>query len=110
MEGRNVMDIKLDAKTILEKEFKTGMRGYNTKEVDLFLDDVIKDYQTFMKKIETLETEVEQMRKQFDESKRRPASTTPAPAVTPNTGGTNFDILQRISNLEKHVFGDKLSK
>ena len=31
------MDIKLDSKTILEKEFKTGLRGYNQEEVDLFL-------------------------------------------------------------------------
>ena len=45
------MDTKLDTKTILEKEFKTGMRGYNQEEVDLFLDDVIQDYQTFKKKI-----------------------------------------------------------
>lgn len=102
MEGRNFMDIKLDTKTILEKEFKTGLRGYNTEEVDLFLDDVIKDYQTFMKKIESLEAEVENMKKHKEEIKRKPAST--------NTGGTNFDILQRISNLEKHVFGDKLSR
>ncbi len=102
MEGRNFMEIKLDTKTILEKEFKTGLRGYNTEEVDLFLDDVIKDYQTFMKKIEALETEMEDMKKQAAETKRRPTTT--------NTGGTNFDILQRISNLEKHVFGDKLGK
>ena len=26
----------------------------------------------------------------------------------PHTGTTNFDILKRISNLEKHVFGSKL--
>lgn len=102
MEGRNFMDIKLDTKKILEKEFKTGLRGYNTEEVDLFLDDVIKDYQTFMKKIDSLETEIENMKKQMEETKRKPAPT--------NTGGTNFDILQRISNLEKHVFGDKLSR
>jgi cell division septum initiation protein DivIVA len=25
-----------------------------------------------------------------------------------HTANTNFDILKRISNLEKHVFGDKL--
>lgn len=41
------MDIKLDSKTILEKEFKTGLRGYNQEEVDLFLDDVIQDYETY---------------------------------------------------------------
>lgn len=102
MEGRFFMEIKLDTKTILEKEFKSGLRGYNQEEVDLFLDDIIQDYQTFTKKIETLEKEIEQMQSQVEKANRRPA--------TANTGSTNFDILKRISNLEKHVFGDKLSE
>lgn len=97
------MDIKLDTKTILEKEFKSVLRGYNQEEVDLFLDDVIQDYQTFTKKIEALENELAQAKKQAETVTRRPAPPT-------NTGGTNFDILKRISNLEKHVFGDKLSE
>lgn len=95
------MEIKLNTKTILEKEFKSGLRGYNQEEVDLFLDDVIQDYQTFTKKIETLEQELNQLKKQAETVSRRPAPT--------NTGNTNFDILKRISNLEKHVFGDRLS-
>lgn len=97
------MEIKLSTKTILEKEFKTGLRGYNQEEVDLFLDDVIQDYQTFTKKIEALENEMNQLKKQAETVSKRPA----APA---NTGGTNFDILKRISNLERHVFGDKLNE
>ena len=55
MEGRFGMEYKLDTKTILEKEFKTGLRGYNQEEVDLFLDDIIQDYQSFKKKIAQLE-------------------------------------------------------
>ena len=94
------MDIKLDTKTILEKEFKTGLRGYNQEEVDLFLDAVIQDYQTFKEKISQLETENEIMKAELSQAKKRP--------VTNNTGATNFDILKRISNLEKHVFGSKL--
>ncbi len=101
MEGRILMDIKLDTKKILEKEFKTGMRGYNQEEVDLFLDDVIQDYQSFKKKITEIENENIQMREQLIESKNRTA--------TPNTGATNFDIIKRITNLENHVFGEKLS-
>ena len=100
MEGRFGMEYKLDTKTILEKEFKTGMRGYNQEEVDLFLDDIIQDYQSFKKKIEQLENENIQMREQLEEAKKRP--------VTPNTTTTNFDILKRITNLENHVFGNKL--
>ena len=33
-------------KDIFEQEFKTSMRGYDKKEVDEFLDDVIKDYES----------------------------------------------------------------
>ena len=100
MEGRFFMNIKLDTKTILEKEFKTGMRGYNQEEVDLFLDDVIHDYQTYEKKVAELQNENAQMKKELAQSeKRSPVS---------NPGSTNFDILKRISNLEKHVFGSKL--
>lgn len=102
MEGRFFMDIKLDTKTILEKEFKTGMRGYNQEAVDLFLDDVINDYQTFKKKISELENENMRLKEELANAtseKRAPAS---------NAGATNFDLLKRISNLEKHVFGSKL--
>ena len=61
------MDTKLDTKTILEKEFKTGMRGYNQEEVDLFLDDVIQDYQTYKKKIRELQNENVRMKEELDE-------------------------------------------
>lgn len=100
MEGRFCMDIKLDTKTILEKEFKTGMRGYNQEAVDLFLDDVIHDYQTFKKKISELESENMRLKEEVSNSEKR--------APVSNAGATNFDLLKRISNLEKHVFGSKL--
>ncbi|MCG3087677.1 cell division regulator GpsB [Sporosarcina sp. Te-1] len=94
------MEIKLDSKTILEKEFKTGMRGYNQEEVDLFLDQVIQDYEAFKKTISELRVENERLKEELASQQKRPA--------TQNTGTTNFDILKRISNLEKHVFGSKL--
>ena len=94
------MDTKLDMKTILEKEFKTGMRGYNQEEVDLFLDDVIQDYQTFKARITELEQENLKIQEELVDAQRRPASG--------NAGATNFDLLKRISNLERQVFGSKL--
>lgn len=36
-------------KDIFEQEFKTSMRGYDRKEVDEFLDDVIKDYENYIR-------------------------------------------------------------
>lgn len=94
------MDTKLDTKTILEKEFKSGLRGYNQEEVDLFLDDVIQDYQTFIKKITDLQNENARMKEELVEAKKRPTAG--------SAGSTNFDLLKRISNLEKHVFGSKM--
>ncbi len=104
--------IRLTAKEILEKEFKTGMRGYNQEEVDKYLDSIIKDYEAFHEEIELLQAENLRLKKQVEELSKRPQPTT-APSYTPppaqqQAGTTNFDILKRLSNLEKHVFGSKL--
>ncbi|MFZ0444957.1 MAG: cell division regulator GpsB [Bacillus sp. (in: firmicutes)] len=92
--------IKLTAKDILEKEFKSAMRGYKPEDVDKYLDYIIKDYETFHQEIEELQQENMRLRKQLEEASKRPATQT--------AGTTNFDILKRLSNLEKHVFGSKL--
>ncbi|MEH6941604.1 cell division regulator GpsB [Bacillus sp. JJ722] len=96
--------IKLTAKDILEKEFKTGMRGYRPEDVDQFLDLVIRDYETFHQEIEELRQENLKLRKKSEDNQSRPTATYQQAAP----GTTNFDILKRLSNLEKHVFGNKL--
>lgn len=95
-------NVKLTTKEILEKEFKTGMKGYKQEEVDKFLDLIIKDYDEFHRIIEELKQENGRLKRQLEESqyKKQP--------VQAPTGTTNFDILKRLSNLEKHVFGSKL--
>ncbi|MGX6442522.1 cell division regulator GpsB [Neobacillus sp. K501] len=93
--------IKLTAKDILEKEFKTGVRGYKQEDVDKYLDLIIKDYEMFAQEMEELQQENMRLRKQLEETSRRQPVAQPA-------GTTNFDILKRLSNLEKHVFGNKL--
>lgn len=95
------MDIKLTSKKILEKEFKKNFKGYNVEEVDSFLDEIIQDYETFEKVVAQLREENKQLKEEIDNTpKRQP--------VASSTGTTNFDILKRLSNLEKHVFGSKL--
>ncbi|WP_042346482.1 cell division regulator GpsB [Bacillus massiliigorillae] len=96
--------IKLTAKDILEKEFKTGMRGYRPEDVDQFLDLVIRDYETFHQEIEELRQENLKLRKKAEDTQSRPTASYQQAAP----GTTNFDILKRLSNLEKHVFGNKL--
>lgn len=97
--------VKLTAKEILEKDFKSGIKGYNKDEVDQFLDLVIKDYETFHQEIETLQQENLRLKKQLEDTQRK--GTTPQAAAV-GSGNTNYDILKRLSNLEKHVFGSKL--
>ncbi|TQR15348.1 cell division regulator GpsB [Psychrobacillus soli] len=96
------METKLKTSDILEKEFKTGLRGYNQEEVDIFLDDIIQDYEAYEKKISQLQLEINQLKEELAEAPKR---TAPA---QPQVGATNFDILKRLSHLEKHVFGSKL--
>lgn len=93
---------QLTTKDILEKDFKTGLRGYSPDEVDQFLDTVIKDYEVLNNEIERLRQDNQRMRQelsQFKSEKRRPLAA---------QGQTNYDILKRLSNLEKHVFGSRL--
>ncbi|MBM7577394.1 cell division regulator GpsB [Jeotgalibacillus terrae] len=97
---------QLSAKEILEREFKTAMRGYKPEEVDAFLDQIIKDYEAFNERIESLENELKKAQKS-SEPQRRSAVQQTQPQTTAG-GTTNFDILKRLSNLEKEVFGRKL--
>ncbi|TSB47007.1 cell division regulator GpsB [Alkalicoccobacillus porphyridii] len=99
-------EIKHSAKEILNKDFKTGMRGYNQDEVDKFLDSIIQDYELFQKKIEQLEQENQQLRKENKKLQDRPSRQ--AQPAAPSNNNTNYDILQRLSNLEKKVFGSKM--
>lgn len=97
-------DIRFTAKEILEKDFKTSMRGYNPDEVDKFLDAIIQDYEAFQNKVANLERENEQLKREMKKLSERSQRQTPTQTV----GSTNYDILQRLSNLEKKVFGSKL--
>jgi DivIVA domain-containing protein len=94
----------LTAKEILEKDFKQGFRGYDQDEVDKFLDLIIKDYENFQKEYDALVQENNRLRRELQDSSDQ--ETRRMPSVTSST--TNSDILQRLSNLEKHVFGSKL--
>jgi DivIVA domain-containing protein len=95
--------IRITVKDILEKNFKMSLKGYNPDEVDKFLDDIIQDYEVFEQKIESMENEIQQLKKD-----KRNLSTQESRPSQP-VGVTNYDLLQRISNLEKEVFGRKLN-
>lgn len=97
----------LSAKEILEKEFKIDARGYRPQEVDQFLDMIIKDYVDFetttkrlVNEIKALENENAKLQAEIRNLK---ASLDIAGS---NKGVTNVDLLKRISDLEKVVYGE----
>lgn len=91
---------QLTTKEILDKEFKTSMRGYNQEEVDAFLDVIIQDYEALELKIKQLEEKNAQLQSRKQDEPMRPR-------VQATNHQANYDILKRVSNLEKAVFGKK---
>ncbi|UOQ47614.1 cell division regulator GpsB [Gracilibacillus caseinilyticus] len=89
---------QLNGKDILEKNFKTAMRGYHQEEVDEYLDVIIQDYEYFQDEIARLQQENERLKRQAEHTRIRP---------TTSNHQVNYDILKRLSNLEKAVFGKK---
>ena len=99
------MRMKLTAQQIVEKDFKKSMKGYNIDEVDTFLNIIIEDYEIFEQQLHVMREENERLKQELaDAQLRRPTAT------QPTVSNTNVDILRRLSNLEKHVFGSKLSE
>ncbi|MCT4781760.1 MULTISPECIES: cell division regulator GpsB [Exiguobacterium] len=94
------MQTELTAEAIYKQEFKTALRGYSQEEVDQFLDVVIRDYEKMAKEIERL--------RQENESLRRGSSEQAEPVKQSQPVASNYDMLRRISNLEKAVFGKQV--
>ncbi|QIL50860.1 cell division regulator GpsB [Weissella coleopterorum] len=94
---------------IFNKDFKkTAIQGYNTNDVDSYLDELMADYQSFESNIAELEETIEKQKLEIAELTRRAnAVTTPASTINPATpsANANMDILKRLSNLERRVFG-----
>ena len=97
----------LTAKEILEKDCKIDARGYRPQEVDSFLDMIIKDYVDFeattkklLSEIKALEAENEKLRSDVRNLKSS------LDIAGSNKAITNVDLLKRVSDLEKVVYGE----
>ena len=102
--------IYLTAQDILEKEFKIDARGYRPQEVDKFLDMVIRDYTEYNSTIRQLEKEkkdlIDDNTKLKQEIRYLKEQLEIKNSNESNTRAlTNVDLLKRISQLEKVVFG-----
>ena len=98
----------LSTQDILDKEFKIDARGYRPQEVDKFLDMVIRDYTEFMNIIKKLEKENRILTEDYNKLKseyRKLRDNIDSATGTGSSSQTNIDLLRRLSNLEKIVYG-----
>ena len=97
----------LTTQDILDKEFKIDARGYRAQEVDKFLDMVISDYTEFMNLIKHLEKENRILTSENNNLKNEYRKLKDAVDSAGETSGstTNVDLLRRVSNLEKIIYG-----
>lgn len=120
--------VKYTQKDILERVFKQKRMGvgYDPADVDSFLDDIIKDYGAFTGRIEQLQGEVARLQTALKASQEqlvalKQQAVQPAQPVTPEAPVTveatvvespkaeqvvtNLDLIKRVANLERAVFG-----
>ncbi|MBD1491596.1 cell division regulator GpsB [Weissella confusa] len=93
---------------ILTKEFKKTRigTGYDMTDVDAFLDEIMSDYQAFQSNIDELTTQNEKLKAQVADLTKQVSAAATAPKASPApVANTNMDILKRLSNLERRVFG-----
>ena len=101
--------ITLTPQEILEKDFKIDTRGYRLKEVDQFLDVIIGDYEQFFSIIDSLEKEKAELLREImalkQDLRNAKMNVEIARNNTDTTEVSNLDILRRLSQLEKEVYG-----
>lgn len=101
--------ITLTPQDILEKDFKIDTRGYRLKEVDQFLDVIIGDYEQFFTIIDSLEKEKAELLREImalkQDLRNAKMNVEIARKNTDTTEVSNLDILRRLSQLEKEVYG-----
>ena len=100
--------ITLTANDILEKEFKIDARGYRLQEVDKFLDIIIKDYTEYDKLLRKYNTELKAVLEEITKLKNEIRNLKSTLSVAEGSSGqTNLDILRRLGELEKIVYGEE---
>ena len=99
----------LTPQEILEKEFKIDARGYRPQEVDKFLDMVIRDYTEYSNIVRKLEKDIKDLTDdniKLKQEIRRLQEVATINSDTPSRSINNVDLLKRISQLEKVVYGN----
>lgn len=100
--------IMLTVKDIFDKEFKLDTRGYRPQEVDKFLDIVMRDYEEFISLNNELSSEVKELTNDNLKLKQEIRTLKMKLDVLKDgdsEGNNSVDVLKRLSNLEKIIYG-----
>lgn len=107
----NELNVKLSPKDILEQKFNFTTRGYSPEEVDAYLDLIIKDCKEYIRFIRLLDSENQKLVLENNDLKnqlRKQKVQFDSISEMTETGminTSNVDMLRRLSNLEKIVYG-----
>ena len=102
-------EVVLTPETLLNWDFKIDARGYRPQEVDKALDIVISDYKAYDRKVKALEDRIASLNEEILDLKQQLRSANEREELYKNRDKeiTNLDILKRISDLEKIIYGKK---
>ena len=101
-------NINFTPQDILDKDFNVDTRGYRPQEVDKFLDIIIRDYNEFNACIKDLEENNKALMEENMRLKQQIRNLTlklETIETNGNNGTNTADVLRRLSNLEKIIYG-----
>ena len=102
-------EVVLTPETLLNWDFKIDARGYRPQEVDKALDIVISDYKAYDRKVKALEERIALLNEEILDLKHQLRSANEREELYKNSDKeiTNLDLLKRVSDLEKIIYGKK---
>lgn len=100
-------EILLNPDMLYNWDFKVDARGYRPQEVDKVLDMVISDYNAYNKMIREKDRQIDALNNQILELKQKLRNAKANMDIVKNSERqvTNVDLLRRISELEKIIYG-----
>ena len=100
-------EILLNPEMLYNWDFKVDARGYSPQEVDKVLDMVISDYNAYNSMIREKDRQINALNNQILELKQKLRNAKANMDIVKNSERqvTNVDLLRRISELEKIIYG-----
>lgn len=100
-------EILLNPETLYNWDFKVDARGYRPQEVDKVLDMVISDYKAYNSIIREKDRQIDSLNNEILELKQKLRNAKANMDIVKNSERqvTNVDLLRRISELEKIIYG-----